>query len=409
MDKLQTLSDDELVVVWIDHLTNARSIEHVGAYNRHFGTCMAIEASIVERGAGGPDFFKTLLDHPVANVRYTAAYRVRESHPDLFLATMTALSMLNDDVGRDARFALLNWTSKKASTEPSISSVIEPSRWTSSQSASSQSGNSPPMNMQDIEKHLRAILHSDSDQLLKLSQPAIRLWPQPPRANLPVHASRLGGMPHAPPGFEWPMAESEPMLFLGQINCADLKGLAGAEHFPSQGLLALFGDYDTINGCMFTALGGAVRYWPDIDDLVPAIPPLELSNVFLVCELAFQPFMDMPHPDSEVVRKIVPKDAHIEKYRAFHEVLRMFAMSNKDHLYSFGKLLGWPHLVQGDDLDAFLDGAESAFRLLIQLDSYSDGESFEGFGPGGSLYFMIPEDDFAAGRLEAAQLTGQFT
>ena len=39
------------------------------------------------------------------------------------------------------------------------------------------------------------------------------------------------------------------MLFVGQIDCAALRGLPGAELLPPHGVLAFFGDHDAVQGC----------------------------------------------------------------------------------------------------------------------------------------------------------------
>lgn len=397
-----TQSDAELIAAWLDNLRTHKSIEHVGAANRHFNNRMKIANELQLRGGGRPTPFLPLLQHPDPEVRYTAAFQFRDSDPDLFRATLMALQAEGGEIGREATSTLQMPPLAKSIEWPPLP-ADHPAFW--------QPNNPPPpaMDIQEIIGRLRAICPAESEALLQLAQPAIGLWPQRPRADLPVHASRLGGLVHAPPDFDWPMAGSEPMLFLGQINCADLKGLPGSEHFPAHGLLALFGDHDTINGCLMTCFGGAVRYWSDIDHLVLAVPPLELSDIFLVCELAFRPLIDMPHPESEAVRRIIRDKAQMKSYRDFHDALRAYGIPQTDYSFGLGKLLGWPHLVQDDGLDFFLDDADSDFRLLIQIDSYSDGKDFEGWGPGGSLYFMIPETDLAEGRLEETQLTGQFT
>jgi hypothetical protein len=53
----------------------------------------------------------------------------------------------------------------------------------------------------EIEQLLRHALPADCvHELLRLARPAIGLWPQRPLPDMPISASRLGGMPHAPPG-----------------------------------------------------------------------------------------------------------------------------------------------------------------------------------------------------------------
>jgi len=72
----------------------------------------------------------------------------------------------------------------------------------------------------------------------------------------------------------------------------------------------------------------------------------------------------------------------------------------------FGKLLGWPALVQ-NDLDRFEDREDA--RLLLQVDQYCNGEELHGWGPGGSLYYVLPEEELRAQVFEGCELEGQFT
>jgi uncharacterized protein YwqG len=67
--------------------------------------------------------------------------------------------------------------------------------------------------------------------------------------------------------------------------------------------------------------------------------------------------------------------------------------------------LGWPHLVQQYDLDSICGDA----RLLLQLDGYSNGDDGEGWGPGGSLYFVIRDQDLRERRFERCEFEMQFT
>ncbi len=140
----------------------------------------------------------------------------------------------------------------------------------------SRSTTSPPaaMNLDDIGHELAHRMNTEiAERVLSLARPAIGLWPQRPCDGLPITVSRLGGMPHAPPGWSWPLYETEPMFFLGQINCAELSGIPAAEKLPPSGMLAFFADHDAVNGC---TLYGHTRahppcfYWPELDQLVPA-------------------------------------------------------------------------------------------------------------------------------------------
>ncbi len=74
----------------------------------------------------------------------------------------------------------------------------------------------------------------------------------------------------------------------------------------------------------------------------------------------------------------------------------------------FSKLLGWPALVQpSQDLGRFERSGDA--RLLLQVDEYCNGEELHGWGPGGSLYYVVAEQDLRAHIFEGCELEGQFT
>jgi hypothetical protein len=183
--------------------------------------------------------------------------------------------------------------------------VVAPQLSDPSAEAAWQPRNPPPeaMSFAEIQQRLASCMsRTFSGRVQSLVRPAIGLWPQRPRGELPVTASRLGGMPHAPPGWSWPLCETEPLFFLGQINCAELQGIPAAEKLPPSGLLAFFADHDALNGCdLYGEEGFAVFHWTEIDQLVPAIPPIEVLNVLPLCALGFRSLIDLPDPLSGVI------------------------------------------------------------------------------------------------------------
>jgi uncharacterized protein YwqG len=263
------------------------------------------------------------------------------------------------------------------------------------------------MTRAEIEQHLRGTLPDFADRLVELALPAIGLWPQRSRAERPGGASRLGGMPLAPPGWQWPMVEAEPMLFVGQIDCAELRDLPGAQLLPSRGLLAFFGDHDAVMACRFEARDIEVHHWPDIERLTPAVPPIEPALVFPVCALALRPLIDLPDPFSRAAQDLLPDARRVSQYAAVRDAVRRHGIPDGlDYYCSFSKLLGWPALVQQYDLDV-LDADDA--RLLLQVDDYSNGEELHGWGPGGSLYFALRDRDLRAGRFDRCEFDIQFT
>jgi hypothetical protein len=92
----------------------------------------------------------------------------------------------------------------------------------------------------------------------------------------PLGASKTGGLPHVPAGFEWPTEEGsdEPLSLVCQINLADV-ARAMPNSLPSAGMLYLFSiaDSDRAYGYEIDDTTTAVRYEPATGGLVVATAP----------------------------------------------------------------------------------------------------------------------------------------
>lgn len=263
----------------------------------------------------------------------------------------------------------------------------------------------PALSRDEIGERLRRSVPEACDRLMDLLLPAVGLWPQR-RTEVTATASRFGGAPLAPPGWQWPVANEEPLLFVGQINCGELRGLPEAGLLPSSGLLAFFGDHDAVTGC-FPFDDHNVFYWPEADRLVPAKSAVEPIETYPSCALVPRPFLDLPHPDSRTVRNLGLNEQQRRSYfDVWLEILRHDIPRDCVWYAGFSKLLGWPDLVQSD-LQRF--ETEDDARLLLQVDSYCNGEEMHGWGPGGSLYYLLPERCLLAHDFEGCELEGQFT
>jgi uncharacterized protein YwqG len=263
------------------------------------------------------------------------------------------------------------------------------------------------MTRDEIAQHLRDALPDVCDRLVDFALPAIGLWPQRSDPDIPVAASRLGGTPLAPPDWQWPTVEDEPLLFVGQINCAELRGLPGAELLPSSGLLAFFGDFDAVMASLSETI--AVYHWTEMDGLVPATAPIEPSMVFPSCVLAMRPLLDLPHPFSRIVRELNLNKGQASRYFDEWEAVRHHGIPDGAEPHcSFSKLLGWPALLQ-NDLGHFAYEWEKDPRLLLQVDGYSNGEEWHEWGLSGSLYFVLPERDLRERRYDRCELEFQIT
>ncbi len=255
-----------------------------------------------------------------------------------------------------------------------------------------------------IEQEIATKYPDDFGQKLTSEiRPALLLWPRPVSTN-PM-ASRLGGKPLAPHDWEWPTYREEPMLFVAQINCAELKGEAAAL-LPRDGLLCFFGDPDIAAGCDGggDTSNGAVFYWPLGADLVTHDPPEEDVDVLLEVGVDFLETQTLPDLSSSVVGTRADDRDFRMTYPDRHGIANPSEgrEANPDDL---SQLLGWHSPVQGELHTCHDPG----WRLLLQVGTYDDGLESHWWGPGGTIYFMIHEEDLAAHRFDNVVFDAQVT
>jgi uncharacterized protein YwqG len=366
---LQALSDGALAEDYVENIRARAATEHVGRKNRLFGI--------------GNEIAKEL------RTRSTARLMLEQlsEHAD-------------PDVRADVQ-SRLKYLDRKGESAPPYKPP--PPSW---QSVWQCDNPSPPaMTREEIAQRLRRALPEFCDRLTKLMLPAIGLWPQRTNGAVPLTASRLGGLALAPPHWEWPTVEEEPLLFIAQINCADLSRLPGAEPLPGSGVLAFFADHDAVTGCGSDI--SRTYYWTDIDNLVPAAAPIEPSIIFPSCRVIMRPFVDLPHPFSRAVEELKLNKEQTSRYFDEWEAVRNHGMPDDVATFSsFSKLLGWPALLQ-NDLGRF--AYDEGWRLLLEVDQYCNGEELHGWGPGGRLYFVLPESDLRLKIIDGCEFEGQFT
>jgi Domain of unknown function (DUF1963) len=308
-DELSRLSATELAQAYVKSVEAEEATEHIGRQNRLARHRWNIVEELKTRGEA-LQVLKRLAEHSNGQVRANAK-------------------------------GALNWLDK-----PAQEFAPEPLRWPQ---ILWQCDHPPPAALprDEIAERLRRSVPASRDRLMDLALPAIGLWPQR-RADIPAAASRFGGTPLAPPDWEWPTFEDEPMLFVGQIDCAELRGLPGAELLPPDGVLAFFGDHDAVQGCDSLDMS-AVYHWPGADRLVAAQPPIEPILIFPACAMAPRPILDLPHPFSHAVSKLQLGKEEREAYFDAWLEIREHGIPRECVRYAgFSKLLGWPHLLQND-------------------------------------------------------------
>ncbi len=313
---LPTMSDRELVQAYIDVMMAFDATENVAKANRLAGYQSDIFREMRSRGRERP-MLQELAEHANECVRSWAQSN-------------------------------LKWLDNPPPPSPPRHQLRAGFLW--------QLDNLPPPAMahKEIAQRLKDALPEVADRIMELTLPAIGLWPQRSRPDSLAASSRLGGMPLAPVGWQWPMEDDEPPVFVAQVNCGDLGGLPAAETLPSSGLLSFFAEHDGVMACRFEARMIAIHHWPDVDALVPTAPPIPPMLIPPCCAVVMRSVIDLPHPHSEAIRKLKLGDEGLPRYATVWNAVRNHGIPNGlERDCSFSKLLGWPALVQHRDPDQF--------------------------------------------------------
>jgi uncharacterized protein YwqG len=244
--------------------------------------------------------------------------------------------------------------------------------------------------------HAAGIAHAEA--LAALAVPSVRLTPTRAAASLPMGASRLGGSPDVPLGFEWPTRSGRALTFLTQLALADVRAPA----LPATGWLLFFYDAELQPWGFDPADDGCapVIHVDVARDQLTRCPHPEVADdagPFARCAVELTASLDLAGPeDSLLVDAGIPlTDDEANAYDA---------QVNGDPS-PYHHLIGHPQLIQGDmrrELDDVAGGG-APWHLLLQLDSDEDGPGWM-WGDLGRLYFWIRADDLAARRFDRVWL-----
>jgi uncharacterized protein YwqG len=408
---LSTLTVDELVKAFVETILFRTMIKHRGRSNRLLSHIWCIKTELEARDHK-LDCLRGLLQHSNRDVRYQAAVAFKNVDKATCKEILTDLAEGKDDVGFEIRLFFSDFIEGKEAVsydrpETSPDVVSTPADW--------QLKHPPPaaFNITQIRRQLAHSMNPEfAGRVQSLARPAIGLWPQRPSGELPITASRLGGMPHAPPGWSWPVCQTEPLFFLGQINCTELRGLPAAEKLPPTGLLAFFADHDAVYGCARDfEKAFAVYHWADLDLLVPATPPVALQETFPLCALAFRPMIEVPDSTSKFIKELCWGDDDKWAYYDLKDAIRQHGLPELSwERISHSKIFGWPDWVQYEPEEMAQFDELYRPNLLLQFDGFTDGTTWAEWGRGGGqLYFLIRDADLAARRFDRCEFAMQGT
>lgn len=240
-------------------------------------------------------------------------------------------------------------------------------------------------------------------------------------------ATRFGGRPDVPEGFEWPYFEGEdfngetkkrPLSFIAQFDLDEISKFDTENLLPKTGVLSFFYEMNTQKWGYDPDDKGCARvFWfEDKSKLHLAEFPEDMEDwcrmpalkIALKSEKSYQSGVDfMLQRENEMT----------ERWDEFDEICEKLGVEEDGEI---SKLLGWANPIQGnmtmecelisrgyylgegwDDVTP-LDRQEAEqwsakdWLLLFQLDIVYDGDFELMFGDGGRIYFYIRKDDLAA-------------
>lgn len=246
------------------------------------------------------------------------------------------------------------------------------------------------------------------------------------RQALPVApgASKLGGLPDVPAGFEWPQLKGKPLGFIGQLRCADLPAAGLEALWPADGMLHFFYDVEEQpwGGDDIAAETPFVRYTETTSELRPARPPSGApENGFVLPEFGVEPEVVPTLPDFQApeTSPLGFTDAEADAYLEIRSSLWASVRGGgPDHQAG-----GHANNVQGDVRVEFevytnpdadprtkedwiaAEGRAQDWRLLLQVDT--DDDLGVMWGDVGMIYFGIRADDLRQRRFHRAQVMMQ--
>lgn len=284
----------------------------------------------------------------------------------------------------------------------------------------------------EAESIIKKADFSYKTELLEILFPSIRINAERCSiSELPLGASRMGGVPDMPESMPWPVWNipedstyrlnsslsqgSVPLDLIAQINLRDLTGFIGAEDLPDRGWLYFFYATESQVWGFDPKDKGSSRvlyYNGPLDSLKRRIPPRIAEEEYFSCLLHFCEDWTLPNDFNPH-----GKPLSIEESDNYSEMLEELSGGTEVR----HRLLGFPWLIQNEmelecqlvsngiycgnssgyqseEAKALAEGAAD-WRLLMQIDSDEDNPGWM-WGDGGSIYFWIKDQDLQAKNFE---------
>jgi hypothetical protein len=271
-------------------------------------------------------------------------------------------------------------------------------------------------------------LAEHAEAVAALRRPALRLRLDPidDEDELEIGSTRFGGDPDLPPTMAWPEVDGEPMVFVAQLDLAELVRFDAAHELPREGLLSFFyspfppPDYRLEHSVAVLHLRELAelqrRPAPERARLPLHAIEFDEEALFPAIESSFCYETLLPEP------KLLAWFQSLERQHAENPPVDYYALerfrfehSNFDPDRPIHRLLGHPESIQGDPYldiemarrgwDDWREGTLEAlarrrqalgWRLLLQIDADHHEDVLNSSQDGGYFYFFMPADALAA-------------
>jgi hypothetical protein len=263
----------------------------------------------------------------------------------------------------------------------------------------------------------------------KLPEPFQRMTPRMKKLIIPAVKLRLvrrengetlkgkswvGGTPLVPPGFAWPYSDGKPMVFVAQFNLTEVADTGAAVGLPKAGHLYFF--YDPFSLGSDSPPAFVFHSTVAVEKLLPVVAPDDLPEEEQkpVSLMEHAPVLHLNWFLDDSVKPLTKKEKDLrteyDEYRGGAPDHRLGGYNAM--LYEMASGLEIQHLELEDDMgwkgtpldeidddlevsEAFNKHAMANWSVLLQLDS--DAEAGVEWGDGGSLLFVIRNDELKRG------------
>lgn len=237
---------------------------------------------------------------------------------------------------------------------------------------------------------------------------------------LPIGASKFGGKPDLPKGFDWyyytgenyeGITEERPLSFLAQINCEEVKKYDKDNLLPEKGIIYFFYELSTMTWGFDPKDKGSARVYyfnRNLSELSRTDFPVDMEAEFRLPEikLNFSEKYDLPdyeefselynysnwdvYDEERVLSGYEPEET-ISKLLGYADIIQNSMLLECEKVTN-GIYCGSSTDVESQKLKEMHENSEQ-WQLLFQLDTVTKGSFELMFGDCGRIYFYIKKDD----------------